>query len=133
MRIVTMLILLSFCGCAGAQLESDMKDERGYSESDVSAIYKQTEKYKAYLLSAQLRSNRFNNASEIAAKEQLRKVWCNCYKKLGDGCRHPSRGIASVDYPVWLGANAVEMTFASQETSFEIASESTSLDGAFCN
>lgn len=132
MRILTMLILLSFSGCAGAQLETDMKDERGYSENEVSAIYKQTERYKAYLLNAQMRGNRFNNSPEIAARDQLRKVWCGCYKRLGDRCRKPARGLASVDYPLWLGANAAEMAFASQETSFDIASESTTLDGAFC-
>lgn len=117
-------------GCAGAQLKSEWKEKRGYSESDITAIDSQMSEYQRLLISASLASNAFNGGQpQHNARNQLKSIFCTCVKKMGDACRK-SDG-SHVDHDLWVKANAIDEAIASRENAFD-AGPSMKIDLAEC-
>jgi hypothetical protein len=120
MRYAYVALSLVLVGCAGMGLQKTMKEQRGYSDAEVSEIMSAMEPYKRELISAKMESNRFNSAPTIEAEKKLKRIWCACWKKLSDKCRAPSAGLGGAEKELWRNANAVEMAFASQETALDV-------------
>ena len=79
------------------------------------------EDYKRTLIVGRTSSNAFNSTPYSDAKNRLKAIFCSCAKKLGEKCRQRSDNLSASDKALWLKANAVDMAFASQETSLDTA------------
>jgi hypothetical protein len=131
-RLLLILLAVVFVGCSGAKLKTEWKDDRGYSDEDIEAAMSKMPEYKKILISGTVYSSRYNNSNEIQADNRLRSIFCSCIKKLGDKCRQKSDGLTGADKDLWIKANAVDMAFASQESSLS-SSASKIMDPTECN
>lgn len=124
-------ILTFVTGCAGAQLKSDWKERRGYSDADIAAIEYQSQGYKVLMMQSGATSNAFNSAPMIQTDNRLRAIFCSCVKKLGQKCREKSDGLAAQDKELWIKANAVDMAILGQRMTWE-ANPMTVIDPLEC-
>ena len=125
------LMVIAILGCAGAKLKTEMAELRGYSTSEIDEIMSQMDTYKRRLFAARQATNAFDSGRERTEESNLKGLWCNCWKKLQKKCRQRPEGLTGDDRELWLKANAVEMAFASLETSLD-TKPNTRLDGDEC-
>ncbi|MBY0471797.1 hypothetical protein K2X30_11575 [bacterium] len=104
-RLLVLTVLL-VSGCASMALEKEFK-ERGYSEKDRQTISEYKNQYNKQLLL--LDSGRTSETAKVEAEKLVRKVWCNCYKKLNDRCRQKPDGLRGNDYTLWAKGNGAEL------------------------
>ncbi len=118
-------------GCAGAALKKEWT-ARGYSAEDTQLMADQSREYQKRLIEGQMSSNAFNSAPRQVEEARLRALWCNCWRRMKDKCRQKPDGLSAEDKALWSKANAVEMAFASQETTIDVK-PNTRLDGDECS
>lgn len=120
MRTLLLLIIAALlAGCAGAQLKSDWKNKRGYSDQDIDAIMAQYSEYSSDKARATVNSNAFNSAPYEEHRSRMKSIFCACAKKLGDKCREKPDGLSGKDKSLWIKANAVDMDMIGSNASFE--------------
>jgi hypothetical protein len=130
-KLLLLAGLLSLTSCAGAQLQSDWKEKRGYSDADVQLIMDQYKEYNMMMSSAQVSSNAFNSTPIVEAKGRLKNVFCACVKKIGEKCRKKPESLTSDEKVLWVKANAVDMAYIGKSASFEV-SQNPVIDTAEC-
>lgn len=105
-----LIFILSICllvnGCAGAALKSEWKEKRGYADSDIEEIMKQSKDYLSMQAKAQAASSAFDRSHETEANSRLKNIFCACVKKMGASCR--SKEGSGIDRTLWVKANAVD-------------------------
>ena len=116
---IILILLLSVLGaCAGQQLQNEWKT-RGYEQADQDAITGQWKVYLQEKIQAEYASNRFNTGPIQAFDERLKKIFCACYKKMGEKCRQKPTALSAEDKVLWIKANAVDYTKVGQSMSWE--------------
>lgn len=120
MKKLFLLATLSLAGCASQRLQKDWQ-ARGYTDADKALIMPHFDGYNRQLAAS--KSNPFMAASQNAQVEQsLRTTFCNCVKKLGDGCRKPSAALNDSEKALWAKSNAAEMALKAQHNGDLVAS-----------
>jgi len=54
------------------------------------------------------------NTQNSQVEQQLRNVFCNCVKKLGDKCREKPDSLNEQEKQLWAKSNAAEMALKAQ-------------------
>lgn len=108
MRNLVLFLTILLCSCAS--LKNDLK-AKGYSDADIELIKPHFNLYNRQLITFQP----FVGATINAATEQnLKTIFCNCYKKHGELCRKPSAELGDQDKTLWAKSNAAEMALKAQ-------------------
>lgn len=108
------MVLVS--GCAGAQLEKEMKDSRGYSDADVTEIKAAAKDYRTKMTMASFRTNRFTSSAEDRNHDDMKVIFCKCWKEMKSKCREKSDGLTADQHALWLKSNAVDFAIISMES-----------------
>jgi len=93
--------------CAGQQIQNEW-NSRGYSKPDQDAILTQWKVYLQEKLSAERSSNVFNSSPKQEFNARMTKIFCGCYKKIGEKCRQKPDGLSPEEKTLWIKANAVD-------------------------
>lgn len=122
------LCLTIATGCAGAALQKEWENERGYSKADIDLVVPHYRAYNRALASAQYASNAFNSAPLHNAENKMKAIYCGCRKQLGDKCQQKPDALDEKQKTLWAKANAAEMALRT------VASASASeIDPAECD
>ncbi len=116
---ILMLVMAATLGaCAGQQMQTEWTS-RGYSKPDQDAILAQWKVYLEEKLSAERSSNAFNTSPKHEFNTRMTKIFCACYKKIGEKCRKSPDGLSPEDKALWVKANAVDYTAVGTAMSWE--------------
>ncbi len=130
-KLLSIVSVLFLCGCAGAQLEKEMKESRGYSEADMAAIREQAKEYKSRYGMAGFKTNRFQSSAEDRVYNDMKAIFCKCYREMKSKCREKPDGLTTEQHALWVKSNAVDLAILSQETALD-ASVSGKVDPDTC-
>lgn len=128
-KLIPLCLTVLMSGCAGAQLEKEMKESRGYSEADIASIEAASKDYKTQINLADMRSNAFNTSARDRNYDSMKAIVCKCFKEIHDKCRGKPDGLTPEQKSLWIKSNAVDMALASQATTFDA---STKIDPDTC-
>lgn len=104
---IGLLLLLVITACA-SQLHKEW-EARGYSKEDQVLIKPQADIYLRQLAAAGSSMSKFSATSQVNKVEsQISTIFCNCYKKLSDGCRKTSASLQPKDKDLWAKSNGAE-------------------------
>lgn len=132
-KILSLIGVLFILGCAGAALNKDMKEKRGYTDADITEINAATHPYMEMLSRARTAGNKFNTTEKVNAENRIKSIWCACVKKLGPKCRQKPEGLSADDKAIWLKGNAAERSLMGMAASDDpFSSTPFMLDEAEC-
>lgn len=132
-NLLMLFLTLSAAGCAGMAIEKEFT-ERGYSEKDREAISKYRSQYLKQMVDAGVYGNRLSGADRVESEKRVRKVWCNCFKKLGKRCQQKPAGLTGDDYELWAKGNGAEVALRTSNFDRAISeSGKGDLDEAQCD
>jgi hypothetical protein len=118
-NLIMLAVVMSLTGCAGAQLETEWKSQRGYSDADIAAIREQFNDYHQSNIVAGMQSNRFNSSPALHSQDRLKSIFCTCYQTIGDKCREKPDGLNSEQRTLWIKANAVDLALLANHTALD--------------
>ena len=122
-RSASAVIALFMSGCATNALKTEWKTVRGYSDADIQRIQAEKADYYLALQAAKQESTPQNTLPYSRVEDRLVKVFCGCYKKLGDRCRQKPAGLAGGDLSLWAKANAVDWVLLTEHNPFTVKPE----------
>lgn len=114
MRTMLLILSVTLTGCAGAQLQKEWTEQRGYTDAEMALIRPHAAEYQKTVAWGMSSSTAFNSAPSIEAERRVRTIYCACIKKLGsDRCRKKPEGLSEADKELWAKGNAAEMALVS--------------------
>ena len=117
------LIAFASGGCATNALNREWKSERGYSDADIQRIQAEKADYYLAYQAARQESSSQNTLPISRVEDRFVKVFCACYKKLGDRCRQKPAGLSGGDLSLWAKANAVDWVLLTEHNPFTLKPE----------
>lgn len=113
------LAVLALSSCAGAQLEKEMKDSRGYSESDMAEIHALAHEYSTSYQYAGMQANRFQSNAQDRVFNDMKAIICRCFREIKSKCREKSDGLTPEQHALWVKSNAADIAILSGHSAID--------------
>ena len=125
------LPLIFSTACATRSLKKEWAEKRGYSKDDMALIQETKADYYLEYQAAKKESSPQNSAPIHRVEDKFVKIFCSCYKKLGDKCRQKPEGLSGSDRALWAKANSIDWVLLTEHNPFELKPE-RKIDPAEC-
>ncbi len=129
-KALMMLVCLALSSCAGAALQKEWEQQRGYTPEEIALTEPYREEYKRILASATVYGG--TSVDDNAAQARVRTIFCACVKKLGSKCQQRPVTLVGDERVLWAKGNGAEMALRALASGSAFDSRAGAVDTAEC-